>query len=350
MPPNIANLQINYTALDLSLPERVRFRYKLDGVDTDWLDAQTRRQAYYTKLPPGKHTFRVIACNGDGIWNETGATLSFFIAPAFYQTMWFKLLSGIAILILIWLLHTLRLRQATVQAQARLGERLEERGRIARELHDTLIQSVDGLMLRVQTALNEPDPNRSRLMIEKAMDSADEVMLEGRQRVHALRAEAITINELSEAVGSYGKGLFESHQTTFSVDLVGSPKPVNGFVRDEAYRIGREALVNAFQHAKATKIEVEVIYDHSMVRMRVRDNGQGIDQQILKDGRAGHWGLRGMHERAQIIGGKLVIWSRAGLGTEIDLEIPADLAYERGLGFLRLRWIKQLISELRIVR
>ncbi len=139
-------------------------------------------------------------------------------------------------------------------------------------------------------------------MIEKAMDSADEVMLEGRQRVHALRAEAITINELSEAIGSYGKDLFESHQATFSVSLVGSPKPVNGFVRDEAYRIGREALVNAFQHAKATKIEVEVIYDHSMVRMRVRDNGQGIDQQILKDGRAGHWGLRGMHERAQAIG------------------------------------------------
>ncbi len=161
MPPNIANLQINYTALDLSLPERVRFRYKLDGVDTDWLDAQTRRQAYYTKLPPGKHTFRVIACNGDGVWNETGATLSFFIAPAFYQTMWFKLLSGVAILILIWLLHNFALRQATAQAQARLGERLEERGRIARELHDTLIQSVDGLMLRVQTALNEPDPNRS---------------------------------------------------------------------------------------------------------------------------------------------------------------------------------------------
>jgi signal transduction histidine kinase/ligand-binding sensor domain-containing protein len=350
MPPNVANLQINYTALDLSLPERVRFRYKLDGVDSNWLDAQTRRQAYYTKLPPGRHAFHVIACNGDGVWNETGATLNFFIAPAFYQTVWFKLLLAIAVLMLIWLLHTLRLRWATAQMQARLGERLEERGRIARELHDTLIQSVDGLMLRVQTAVNEPDPQRSRLMIEKALDSADEVMLEGRQRVHTLRAEAITVNELSEALAAYGEDLSEDHPAIFSVALVGSPKPMDAFVRDEAYRIGREALANAFQHAGATKIEVEVTYDRAMVHIRVRDNGGGIDQQTLDGGRPGHWGLRGMRERAQVIGGKLVIWSRSGAGTEIDLKIPAGVAYETGFRFLKLHWMKRLTGDRRVTR
>ena len=151
----------------------------------------------------------------------------------------------------IWLLHTLRLRQATSQMQARLGERLEERGRIARELHDTLIQSVDGLMLRLQTALDEPDPKKSHRMIEKALDSADEVMSEGRQRVQALRADAAPVTELSEALGFYGNELAADRPISFSVTLVGSPRPMDAFVRDEAYRIGREALGNAFQHSGA---------------------------------------------------------------------------------------------------
>lgn len=209
--------------------------------------------------------------------------------PAFYQTVWFELLLALSVIGLIWLLHALRLRQASAQMQVRLRERLEERGRIARELHDTLIQSVDGLMLRLQTALNESDPERSHQMIGKALDSADEVMSEGRQRVHALRAEAVKVNELSEALASYGKELAEDHPAAFSVTLVGSPKVLDAFVRDEAYRIGREALANTFQHAGATKIEVEVTYDGAMVHMRVRDNGGGIYQRALNEGRPGHW-------------------------------------------------------------
>jgi signal transduction histidine kinase/ligand-binding sensor domain-containing protein len=350
MPPNVANLQINYTALDLSVPERVRFRYKLDGVDSDWLDAQTRRQAYYTKLPPGKHTFHVIACNGDGIWNESGATLSFFIAPAFYQTVWFKLALGFAVAGLAWLIHSLRLKQATAQIQVRLAERLEERGRIARELHDTLIQSVDGLMLRVQTALNEPDPTRSRLLIEKALDSAEEVMLEGRERVHALRAEAVAVNELSQALATYGEELAEDRPIAFSVALVGSPKYVDPFVRDETYRIGREALANAFQHAGAAKIEVEVTYDRAMIHMRVRDDGGGIQQETLTSGRPGHWGLRGIRERAQAIGADLVIWSSPGAGTEIDLKIPAEVAYQESTRRFGLFWMKKLVWDRRVAR
>lgn len=180
-------------------------------------------------------------------------------------------------------------------------------------------------------------------MIEKALDSADEVMLEGRQRVHALRAEATTVNELSEALAFYGRDLAEDHPVEFSVALVGSPKSIGAFVRDEAYRIGREALGNAFQHAGATKVEVEVTYDHAMVHMRVRDNGRGIDEHTLNGGRPGHWGLRGMRERANVIGGKLVIWSRAGVGTEIDLEIPADVAYKKVFPGLSPRWMKRLM-------
>jgi signal transduction histidine kinase len=350
LPAHTTTLQIAYTAPNLSIPERVRFRYKLDGQEKNWNDAGRRREAFYTNLGPGHYSFHVIACNDDGVWNETGTTWNFFIAPAWYQTLWFKMLLGLAAIGLSWMLYSLRLRQATAQIQARLGERLEERERIARELHDTLIQSVDGLMLRIQTALSESDPNRSRLMIEKALDSADEVMLEGRQRVHALRAEATTVNELSEALASYGRDLAEDHPAEFSVALVGSPKLINPFVRDEAYRIGREALGNAFQHAGATKVEVEVTYDHAMVHMRVRDNGRGIDEYTLNGGRPGHWGLRGMRERANVIGGKLVLWSRLGVGTEIDLEIPADVAYKKVLGGLRSHWIKRLMGDERVIR
>jgi signal transduction histidine kinase/ligand-binding sensor domain-containing protein len=343
LPAHTTTLQIAYTAPNLSIPERVRFRYKLDGQEKNWNDAGRRREAFYTNLGPGHYSFHVIACNDDGVWNETGTTWNFFIDPAWYQTLWFKMLLGLIAIGLAWMLYTLRLRQATAQIQARLGERLEERERIARELHDTLIQSVDGLMLRIQTALSEADPKRSRLMIEKALDSADEVMLEGRQRVHALRAEATTVNELSEALAFYGRDLAEDHPVEFSVALVGSPKSIGAFVRDEAYRIGREALGNAFQHAGATKVEVEVTYDHPMVHMRVRDNGRGIDEHTLNGGRPGHWGLRGMRERANVIGGKLVIWSRAGVGTEIDLEIPADVAYKKVFPGLSPHWMKRLM-------
>jgi signal transduction histidine kinase/ligand-binding sensor domain-containing protein len=338
-------LHIVYTASSLSVPERVRFRYKLEGQDKSWNEAGTRREAFYTNLSPGPYRFRVIACNNDGVWNDTGATWDFVIAPAFYQTIWFRVLLGLTAAGLIWLLYSLRLRQATAQVEARLGERLEERGRIARELHDTLIQSVDGLMLRIQTALNEPDSKRSHQMIEKALDSADEVMSEGRQRVQALRAEAIKVNELSEALASYGNELAEDRAVSFSVALVGSPKPVDAFVRDEAYRIGREALGNAFQHSGATRIEAEITYDRALLRLRVGDDGVGIDQQILNGGKPGHYGLTGMRERAQTLGGQLVIWSRSGAGTEIDLEIPAPVAYQNG--FRSLHWIKRLIGDKR---
>jgi signal transduction histidine kinase/ligand-binding sensor domain-containing protein len=350
LPARIHNLQLSFTALTLSIPERVRFRYKLEGQDKDWSDAGAARTAYYTNLGPGSYSFHVIACNDAGVWNDTGATLSFVIAPAFYQSLWFRGLLAFMVAGAVWLLYSARLRQATAEIQARLGERLEERERIARELHDTLIQSIDGLMLRVQTALDEPDPARSRLLIEKALDSADEVMLEGRERVHSLRAEAVAVKELSEALATYGEELAEELGIVFSIALAGSPKYIDPFVRDETYRIGREALANAFQHARATTIEVEVTYDSAMVHMRVRDDGGGIQQETMTSGRPGHWGLRGMRERANAIGADLAIWSRPGAGTEIDLKIPAEVAYQKVIQSLGLHWMKKLIWDRSVTR
>lgn len=347
LPSLTRDLEISYTALSFVAPQKVRFRYRLDGYDRIWQEAGGRRQAYYNNLPPGNYRFTVIACNNDGVWNENGAALNFAITPAFYQTLGFKMLLAFSAIGLIWLLHNLRLKQATSQMQARLGERLEERGRIARELHDTLIQSVDGLMLRLQTALDEPDPKQSHHMIEKALDSADEVMSEGRQRVHALRAEAALVTELSEALGSYGRELAEDRPISFAVALVGSPRPMDAFVRDEAYRIGREALGNAFQHSGAKKIEAEFTYDRTLLHVRIRDDGVGIGEQVLNAGKPGHYGLLGMRERAQTIGGRLVIRSRPGAGTEVDLEIPAPVAYQNGFHAPGLSFIKRLLRTKR---
>jgi signal transduction histidine kinase/ligand-binding sensor domain-containing protein len=332
------NIEIKYTALSLVVPLRVRFRYKLDGYETVWQEAGTRRSAFYSNLRPGTYKFLVIACNNDGVWNQTGAALNFVIAPAFYQTVWFQVLLGLMGVGLIGIIHSFRLRQATAQVQARVEERLEERGRIARELHDTLIQSVDALMLYLQAAIDQPDRERSRQMLEKALDRADEALSEGRERVHTLRIEATSVQDLAQALTDYGEGRAQDHAMEFSVTLVGNPRPLDPIVRDETFRIGREALANAFQHSNASRIEVELTYDRKGIRLRIRDDGRGIDPQIIGTGRPGHWGLSGMRERANQVG-ELNIWSRLHIGTEIDLTIPARVAYQRRFRVFPLSWI-----------
>jgi len=264
--------------------------------------------------------------------------LNFVIAPAFYQTVWFQMLLGLIGVGLIGIVHNLRLRQATAQVQARVEERLEERGRIARELHDTLIQSVDGLMLYLQAAIDQPDRERSQQMLEKALDRADEALSEGRERVHTLRTEATSVQDLSQALTDYGEERAQDHAMEFSVTLVGNPRPLDPIVRDEAFRIGREALANAFQHSGAFRIEVELIYDRKGIRLRIRDDGRGIDPQIVSTGRPGHWGLSGMRERASEVG-ELNIRNRPNTGTEIDLTIPARVAYQRRFRIFPLSWI-----------
>jgi signal transduction histidine kinase/ligand-binding sensor domain-containing protein len=333
------NIEIKYTALSFVVPQRVRFRYKLDSYETAWQEAGTRRSAFYTNLRPGTYKFHVIACNNDGVWNESGAALNFVIAPAFYQTVWFQVFLGLIGIGLIFIFHLFRLQRATAQVQARLEERLEERGRIARELHDTLIQSVDGLMLYLQAAIDEPDREHSHQMLEKALDRADEALAEGRERVHTLRAEATTAHDLLQALSSYGEERAEDHAIEFSVTLVGNPRPLDPLVRDEAFRIGREALANAFQHSGASKIEVELTYDRNEIHLRIRDDGSGIDPRIVETGKPGHWGLSGMRERANQVGADLNIWSRPNAGTEIDLTIPARVAYQRRFRVFSLSWI-----------
>jgi signal transduction histidine kinase/ligand-binding sensor domain-containing protein len=330
LPAHTANVQINYTALSLSAPERVRFRYKLDGIDKGWRNEETLRQADYGNLGPGSYLFRVVASNNNGVWNNTGASLQFSIAPAFHQTYWFRSLCGIAAAGTLWLFYLFRMKQATQKIQERLGARLEERERIARELHDTLLQGFQGLVLRLQAVLKTlPAKEPAHQLIEKALDKADEVLLEGRQRVRDLREEGASGNELSDELRTYGTELEDGSAAVFNLSVVGTSQALSPIVFDEICRIAREALFNAFQHSKASRIEAELKYENIGVCLGIRDNGIGLDERTRGSGRPGHWGLAGLRERAEKIGGKLIIRSSPGIGTEIELIVPAKVAYRQ---------------------
>ncbi|MGC4055128.1 MAG: triple tyrosine motif-containing protein [Paludibaculum sp.] len=346
LPAHTANLNITYTALSLAIPERVQFRYLLEGVDRAWQEVGTRREAFYNNLGPGSYRFRVLACNNDGVWNETGAALEFSIAPAYYQTWWFAALCGLAALAGLWSLDLLRVRQVTAQLHERLGERLAERERIARDLHDTLLQSVQGLMLHFHAVLRKlPGEDPLRPVIENALRTADQVVVEGRDRVRGLRAAEDSQQDLALLLSRCGEEFSNTSKTSFRMSIVGTPCILDPIVRDEVVAIGREALVNAFRHAQAAAVEVEITYDRSALRLRVRDDGKGIDQRTLDKGMPGHWGLSGMRERAQKLAGHLNLWSRPGAGTELDLSIPAKVAYPRTPRTARGEWFKRWVHR-----
>jgi signal transduction histidine kinase/ligand-binding sensor domain-containing protein len=330
LPPRVRNVHFAYTALSLVAPRKVRFRYQLEGYDASWSPPVSMREVNYTNLPPGNYEFRVIACNNDGVWNNEGAHLDFSIAPAYYQTLWFKILLAITTGGLLWTLYFLRLKQATANVQGRLLALMEERERIARELHDTLLQGFQGITLRMQgVSKNIPVQDPLREMMEEVLDRADEVLREARQRVRNLRRHTTDKNELRHRLTKCGEELSKDHAATFTLAIIGEPRVLESTVQDEAYRIVGEALTNAFRHASATKIETEVTYDSSTLRIRVRDDGVGIDKAVRSNGHPGHWGLTGMRERAEAIRAVLNIWSRESAGTEVELVIPASIVYPR---------------------
>jgi signal transduction histidine kinase/ligand-binding sensor domain-containing protein len=334
LPSLIRDLEIDYTALSMVSPEKNQFRYKLEGHDADWQNVGTRRQAFYNDLPPGNYRFRIVASNNSGVWNEPGAALDFFIAPAYWQTLWFRAVSVAAFLLVLWALYQLRLRQIASGFNALFEERVAERTRIARELHDTLLQSFQGLLLRFQTVreLFPTRPADAQEMLESAIDQTAQAITVGREAVQGLRASTIESNDLAQAITTLGKQLAAEASSATSgglhVEVEGTPRNLHPIVRDEIYRIASEALRNAFRHAEAQRIEVECRYDERQLRLRVRDDGKGINATFLTaEGRTGHFGLHGMRERAKLMGGNLTVWTAAESGTEIELIIPAAHAY-----------------------
>ncbi|GGC64508.1 sensor histidine kinase [Undibacterium terreum] len=329
LPPGTTSAQIAYTALSLTVPERMQFRYRLDGVDKTWQDAGNRRTAFYTGLEPGSYHFHVIASNNDGLWNDTGATLDFTIQPSFIQTLWFKLLCAIAALFLLYIAYRWRLDHVTRRMRERLQERLLERERIARTLHDTLLQGVQILTMRFQFAIDRlPADLPERLLMEKALDAADQVVVDARNQVMDLRSAPDISTALNHMVVELTESMQPQQKAACEARVTGEPRELKPFIREEIVSIAREAVINALKHADASRIEIRLDYSNAGLLLTVKDDGCGIAPAILNSGsRAGHWGIPGMRERAAELKTTLVINSGNSAGTEILLSVAAQLAY-----------------------
>jgi signal transduction histidine kinase/ligand-binding sensor domain-containing protein len=329
LPPLRGELQIDYTALNYSAPQKIKFRYRLEGHDSDWHDAGSRRQAFYNDLQPGNYRFRVIASNSDGAWNEAGATQDFYIAPMWYQTIVFRIFCVVVFVSLIWIFYRLRLRQVARAMSKSFDERLAERTRIARDLHDTLLQTVQGSKMVAEDALeNASDPARLRRAVEQLSVWLDQAVQEGRNALNSLRTSTTERNDLAEALQRASDECIALGQMEVDFEVEGTAKEMHPIVRDEIHRIGYEAIRNACQHSEATRMEVRLRYSHNL-RLIVRDNGKGIDPKLIANGKDGHFGLQGMRERAARIGGTFTLVSTTDLGTTIELTVPGGIIFRR---------------------
>jgi signal transduction histidine kinase/sugar lactone lactonase YvrE len=333
IPPRPDRITFGFAALSLSVPDRVRFRYRLDGFDHDWSEPVAERQAGFTNLGPGTYRFRVIASNSGGVWNSAEAALPFTIAPAWSQMRSFWAVIALMLAGGVWGGYRMRLRQLARQLDLRFEERLAERSRIARELHDTLLQSFQGALLRFRavTYMLPDRPVDARGTLENAIDQARQAIVEGRDAVQGLRSAAISKNDIAVGIATLAETLSADNggqsPPVFHVSVEGTPRDLPPIVQDEVYRIVGEALRNAFRHAHASRIEVEIRYDQRRFRLRVRDDGKGIDAQAARGTYDGHYGIAGMHERAKLVGGTLSVWSEVHSGTEAELTVPASVAY-----------------------
>jgi signal transduction histidine kinase/ligand-binding sensor domain-containing protein len=336
---------LTFSALSYSDSATNRYRYRLDGLDHDWNEVGSdRRQATYTTLPPGTYTFRAQGATSNGPWSEPGVALRVDILPPWWGTSWFRALSAALFLAILWTAYQFRVRQLAHQFDIRLEERVSERTRIARDLHDTLLQSFQGLLLQFKAISYRLQPGEIKESLDAAIGEASQAITEGRDTVQGLRASTIEKNDLAEAIRAIGEELASAEASqsppTIHVFVEGTPRSLHPILRDEVYRIAIEALRNAFRHAQAHKIEVDLHYGDKKFTLSVRDNGRGIDREVLSaDGRKGHFGLRGMRERAKLAGGEFAIWSEVDSGTEIELTIPASRAYTTSVR--RFLWFRK---------
>jgi signal transduction histidine kinase/ligand-binding sensor domain-containing protein len=329
LPALTRDLEIEYTALSFVVPQKVRFRYKLEGHDTTWQDPGTRREAFYSDLRPGPYRFRVMACNNDGVWNEEGAVLDFSVAPAWYQTNWFRFVCAVAAILVVWMIYRLRVRQVAKAIDARFNARLDERTRIARDLHDTFLQTIQGSKLVADVALRpSTDLEHMRQAMEQVSGWLEQATHEGRAALNSLRTSRQEKNDLAEALQRAMDECQMQSAIQASLSVVGDANEMHPIVQDEVYRIGYEAIRNACVHSKATKLRVELTYAHDLALL-VSDNGVGIGSAIAKGGKEGHFGLQGMRERAARIAAKLTIASSAASGTEVKLVVPGSIVYRK---------------------
>jgi signal transduction histidine kinase/ligand-binding sensor domain-containing protein len=327
LPAGTSSLAIAYTAASLGAPEKVRFRHRLEGLEADWVDAGTHREAVYSNLGPGVYRFRVIAENEDGVWNTDGAVLEVEIPPTFLQSRLFKLLCAVAAAGLLWLAYSMRLRVVADRIRMRMAERTGERERIARELHDTLLQSVQSLTLRFQLAVDDlPEDAPARAVLEEALDRADAVIAEGRDRVRDLRTEPDS--DIDHVIADIVARQAFDPGVEITMTTTGAPRPLQPLVQEEATRIASEAIFNIWRHADADRVVI-VVGHGANFSVRLADNGVGIARDVSDKGQKdGHFGLSGMRERARNLRGWLVVRSLPQGGTEVMLTVPGQIAYK----------------------
>lgn len=347
LAPGSHRVEVDFDSIELSSPERTRIQYRLDGADSEWVDAETVRTALYPNVPLGRHQFHVRATNRDGVWDRNGIVYSITQEPHYYETNLFRVALVAAGLLLVFAVYQLRLIQTTAMLRARLEEKLAERERIARELHDTLLQRFQGSLIQMQAAHNlfPRRPEQAVQTLDEAITMAEGAIAESRDAIQDLRSPQVSQDDLANLLTVTGQDLARSSVTNqqasgilpiFRVSIEGERRDLDPLLQDETYRIARELLRNAFQHAQARHIEADIRYDKRQFRIRIRDDGKGIDPETLKaGGRAGHWGMLGITERAKRIGAQLHFQSGVGAGTEAELSVPSSVAYKETRGARR---------------
>ena len=340
LPARVRDVSIEYTALSLGAPEKVAFRYRLEGRDEGWVDAGNRRQAFYTDLPPGSYRFRVVAANDRGFWNEDGAAWEFSIPSAYYQTNEFRLAVVMSIILSLTLLHRLRLRRVSAQLHARLQERLDERARVAQALHDTLLQGFVSSSMQLHAVADGIADRGARSKLTRVLQRMNQVVAEGREAVSGLRSP---VDDDLEIALMRDAGYFKGERPIdVGLTIKGSPRPLHPLARDAVYQISREALANTFRHARSAHVEVDIEYLRHALIVRVRDDGCGMAPEVLDEGRSGHFGLPDMRERAEQIGAVLRLWSREGAGTEVEIHLPAKTAFPNVSPDRGTRWWRRI--------
>lgn len=329
LPPLTANLRIDYTAPALSMPERARFRYRLQGVDNDWQEAGGRREAFYTNLQPGTYHFQVLAINEDGVASVAPASFTFHLKPAFYQTVWFKsLLVGLALLC-AWFLYALRMSFIARRYRLLLHERSAERERIARDLHDTLLQGMQGILLQLELWGRNPTLSAvQRDSASKIEDKMRSMLIEGRDTIGALRQAQDHHADLIAGLLLAGNEAAAQSKTRFSLRLASGPRDLLDDACEEVLAIAREAVLNAFRHAEAEAVWVTIDYASHALIVSICDNGIGVSEwRIDERQKEGHWGVAGMRERAAKLGGQLMVTSSPGEGTVVEINVHRRRAY-----------------------
>ena len=318
LPRDVTSLQIEYAALNLTAPTKVRFRHRLDGVDAGWVDDGDTRRTVYAHLPSGTYRFNVAATGGDGRWTGDAAVWTFVVPPQWYKTTLFYGAGAAALILAIWGAYQLRVRQIN----RRFTDVLRERARVAREIHDTLLQNLVGMALQLDTVARTEDTSGLRGEVSRIRLQVQESIAEAQQSIRDLRSPRTELRDLVTRLRDSAGPMLEQAGIDFDLNITGTPRPLETHVEQQLLRIGTEAVVNAMRHAEATHIRMDLAYERSNVRLKVTDDGHGFNPDAVTRDDGGHWGLSIMRERAEQVGGRFSVASQPQRGTIIEVVAP----------------------------